>query len=66
VLPAMEERKRVLGLRDRLDRTLALLDLADEASLRALVKKQILASALPGTSDQGSTGSRFTFIVYGY
>jgi hypothetical protein len=48
----MEERKRVLDLRHRLDRTLALPDLADEASLRALVKKQILASALPGTSDQ--------------
>jgi hypothetical protein len=58
----MEERKRVLDLRDRLDRTLALPDLADEASLRALVKKQILASTLPGTSDQG-TGSLFTFIV---
>ncbi|TVU24886.1 hypothetical protein EJB05_27350 [Eragrostis curvula] len=48
----MEKRKRVLELRDRLDRTLALPDLADEASLRALVKKQILASALPG-SDEG-------------
>ncbi|XP_062182264.1 uncharacterized protein LOC133886588 [Phragmites australis] len=48
----MENRKRVLELRDRLDRTLALPDLADEASLRALVKKQILASSLPG-SDEG-------------
>ncbi|TVT96857.1 hypothetical protein EJB05_57934 [Eragrostis curvula] len=48
----MEKRKRVLELRDRLDRTLALPDLADEASLRALVKKQMLASALPG-SDEG-------------
>lgn len=53
LLPAMERRKRVLELRDRMDRTLALPDLADEASLRALVKKQILASALPGGSDEG-------------
>ncbi|CAD6253499.1 unnamed protein product [Miscanthus lutarioriparius] len=48
----MEKRKRVLELRDRLDRTLAMPDLAEEASLRALVKKQILASSLSG-SDQG-------------
>lgn len=48
----MEKRKRILELRDRLDRTLAMPDLAEEASLRALVKKQILASSLPG-SDQG-------------
>lgn len=49
----MEKRKRVLELRDRMDRTLALPDLADEASLRALVKKQILASTLPGGSEEG-------------
>jgi hypothetical protein len=49
----MEKRKRILELRDRLDRTLAMPDLAEEASLRALVKKQILASSLPG-SDQGA------------
>ncbi|KAK3118953.1 hypothetical protein QOZ80_9BG0711310 [Eleusine coracana subsp. coracana] len=49
----MEKRKRVLELRDRLDRTLALPDLAEEASLRALVKEQILASALPGGYDGG-------------
>ncbi|WVZ51065.1 hypothetical protein U9M48_002250 [Paspalum notatum var. saurae] len=49
----MEKRKRVLELRDRLDRTLALPDLAEESSLRALVKKQILASSLSGCSDQG-------------
>jgi len=50
---AMEKRKRVLELRDRLDRTLAMPDLAEEASLRALVKKQILASSL-SASDQGA------------
>jgi len=50
--PAMEKRKRVLELRDRLDRTLALPDLAEESSLKALLKKQILASSLTG-SDQG-------------
>ncbi|KAG2562677.1 uncharacterized protein LOC120644679 [Panicum virgatum] len=48
----MEKRKRVLELRDRLDRTLALPDLAEESSLKALLKKQILASSLTG-SDQG-------------
>ena len=53
-LPAMEKRKRVLELRDRLDRTLALPDLAEESSLRALVKKQILASSLSGGSDEGA------------
>ncbi|KAL6843014.1 hypothetical protein ACP4OV_027327 [Aristida adscensionis] len=49
----MDKRKRVLELRDRLDRALALPDLADEASLRALVKKQILASSLPGSDGEG-------------
>ncbi|RCV38612.1 hypothetical protein SETIT_8G156900v2 [Setaria italica] len=48
----MEKRKRVLELRDRLDRTLALPDLAEESSLRALVKKQMQASSLTG-SDEG-------------
>ncbi|RLM58030.1 uncharacterized protein C2845_PM18G10250 [Panicum miliaceum] len=47
----MEKRKRVLELRDRLDRTLALPDLAEESSLRALVKKQILASSLAGSNE---------------
>ncbi|CAL4992477.1 unnamed protein product [Urochloa decumbens] len=47
----MEKRKRVLELRDRLDRTLALPDLAEESSLRALVKKQILASSLTGSNE---------------
>ncbi|KAL6654819.1 hypothetical protein ACP70R_008284 [Stipagrostis hirtigluma subsp. patula] len=49
----MERRKRVLELRERLDRTLALPDLADEGLLRSLVKRQILASSLPGSSDEG-------------
>ncbi|KAJ1276031.1 hypothetical protein BS78_05G182900 [Paspalum vaginatum] len=49
----MEKRKRVLELRDRLDRTLALPDLAEESLLRALVKKQILASSLSSSSDEG-------------
>lgn len=49
----METRKGILELRDRLDKTLACSDLADEASLRSLVKKQILESSLPG-SDQGN------------
>lgn len=48
----MEKRKEILELRDRLDRTLALPDLADEDSLRSLVKKQILKSSLSG-SDEG-------------
>ncbi|CAO2149298.1 unnamed protein product [Urochloa humidicola] len=47
----MEKRKRVLELRDRLDRTLALPDLAEESSLRALVKKQMLASSLTGSNE---------------
>lgn len=47
----MEKRKRVLELRDRLDRTLAMPDLADESSLKALVKKQILASSLTGSPE---------------
>ncbi|CAO2146960.1 unnamed protein product [Urochloa humidicola] len=47
----MEKRKRVLELRDRLDRTLGLPDLADESSLRALVKKQMLASSLTGSNE---------------
>ncbi|CAN6381524.1 unnamed protein product [Urochloa humidicola] len=47
----MEKRKRVLELRDRLDRTLALPDLAEESSLRALVKKQMLASSLTGSHE---------------
>lgn len=51
----MEKRKRVLELRDRLDRTLALPDLAEESSLRALVKKQMQASSLTG-SDEGAGG----------
>jgi hypothetical protein len=55
----MEKRKRVLELRDRLDRTLAMPDLAEEASLRALVKKQILASSLSG-SDQGASFALLT------
>lgn len=49
----METRKGILELRDRLDKTLACPDLADEGSLRSLVKKQILESSLPG-SDQGN------------
>ena len=48
----METRKGILELRDRLDKTLACSDLADEGSLISLVKKQILESSLPG-SDQG-------------
>ncbi|OEL32166.1 hypothetical protein BAE44_0006814 [Dichanthelium oligosanthes] len=47
----MEKRKRVLELRDRLDRTLSMPDLAEERSLRALVKKQILASSLTGSNE---------------
>ena len=58
--PAMEKRKRVLELRDRLDRTLALPDLAEESSLKALLKKQILASSLTG-SDQGAGSVYFPF-----
>lgn len=46
----MEKRKRILELRDRLDRTLAMPDLAEASSLRALVKKQILASSLTGSA----------------
>uniref|UniRef100_A0A453H545 Uncharacterized protein n=1 Tax=Aegilops tauschii subsp. strangulata TaxID=200361 RepID=A0A453H545_AEGTS len=48
----METRKGILELRDRLDKTLACSDLADEGSLKSLVKNQILESSLPG-SDQG-------------
>ncbi|CAM0873810.1 unnamed protein product [Alopecurus aequalis] len=48
----METRKGILELRDRMDKTLACSDIADEASLRSLVKKQILESSLTG-SDQG-------------
>jgi hypothetical protein len=48
----MEKRKEILELRDRMDKTLACSDIADEGSLRSLVKKQILVSSLPG-SDQG-------------
>uniref|UniRef100_A0ACD5X0N5 Uncharacterized protein n=1 Tax=Avena sativa TaxID=4498 RepID=A0ACD5X0N5_AVESA len=48
----MEKRKGILELRDRMDKTLSCSDLADEGSLRSLVKKQILESSLPG-SDQG-------------
>nr|CAB3490075.1 unnamed protein product [Digitaria exilis] len=47
----MEKRKRVLELRDRLDRTLAMPDLAEESLLKALVKKQILASSLTGAAE---------------
>uniref|UniRef100_A0A453H565 Uncharacterized protein n=2 Tax=Aegilops tauschii TaxID=37682 RepID=A0A453H565_AEGTS len=49
----METRKGILELRDRLDKTLACSDLADEGSLKSLVKNQILESSLPG-SDQGN------------
>ncbi|VAH95395.1 unnamed protein product [Triticum turgidum subsp. durum] len=49
----METRKEILELRERLDKTLACSDLADEGSLRSLVKNQILESSLPG-SDQGN------------
>lgn len=59
--PAMEKRKRVLELRERMDRTLALPDLAEESSLRALVKKQMQASALTG-SDEGA-GPRLCFLL---
>ena len=62
--PAMEKRKRVLELRDRLDRTLALPDLAEESSLKALLKKQILASSLTG-SDQGA-GSVYFPLFFTY
>ena len=48
----MEKRKGILELRDRMDKTLACSDIADQGSLRSLVKKQILESSLPG-SDQG-------------
>ena len=61
--PAMEKRKRVLELRDRLDRTLALPDLAEESSLRALVKKQILASSLTG-SDEGAGSVHFLCLFF--
>ena len=53
----METRKEILELRERLDKTLACSDLADEGSLRSLVKNQILESSLPG-SDQGEAGYR--------
>uniref|UniRef100_A0A0D9XTA7 Uncharacterized protein n=1 Tax=Leersia perrieri TaxID=77586 RepID=A0A0D9XTA7_9ORYZ len=52
MVAAMEKRKEIRELRDRMDRTLALPDLADEGLLRSLVKKQILASSLSG-SDEG-------------
>ncbi|KAG8090012.1 hypothetical protein GUJ93_ZPchr0011g27136 [Zizania palustris] len=45
----MEKRKEIRELRDRMDKTLALPDLADEDLLRSLVKKQILASSLSGS-----------------
>jgi hypothetical protein len=48
----MEKRKGILELRDRMDKTLSCPDIADEGSLRSLVKKQILESSLPG-SNQG-------------
>ena len=59
----MEKRKRVLELRDRLDRTLAMPDLAQESSLRALVKKQILASSLTG-SDEGAGSVHFFCLFF--
>ncbi|KAL5204768.1 hypothetical protein ABZP36_009639 [Zizania latifolia] len=45
----MEKRKEIRELRNRMDKTLALPDLADEDLLRSVVKRQILASSLSGS-----------------
>ncbi|EAZ18777.1 hypothetical protein OsJ_34304 [Oryza sativa Japonica Group] len=50
----MEKRREIRELRDRMDRTLALPDLADEELLRSLVKRQILASSLSAGNDEGN------------
>ncbi len=53
MVAAMEKRREIGELRDRMDRTLALPDLADEELLRSLVKRQILASSLSAGNDEG-------------
>uniref|UniRef100_A0A0E0F6R9 Uncharacterized protein n=1 Tax=Oryza meridionalis TaxID=40149 RepID=A0A0E0F6R9_9ORYZ len=54
MVAAMEKRREIRELRDRMDRTLALPDLADEELLRSLVKRQILASSLSAGNDEGN------------
>lgn len=44
----MEKKQRVLELRERLDETLALPDLANEELIKSLVKNQLLRSSFSG------------------
>lgn len=44
----MEKKQKVLELRERLDRTLALPDLANEELIKSLVKNQLLRSSFSG------------------
>lgn len=44
----MEEKKKIVELRGRLDRTLASPDLVNKNSIRSLVKSQLLRSGLEG------------------